>query len=149
MTLADVKSALRDAAHAETGTGVDVASVAAAEAQLGSFPSDYKEFLENFGWLSLGHREIFGLGDDVPPYLDVVRVTLSERSEPGEPIPATAVALMNDGAGNIFYFDCAAVATGDAPVLLWDHEGGSSQAPTVVAPSFSAWLLELVRGASS
>lgn len=42
------------------------------------FPEEYKEILKNFGVISIGSHEIFGLG--VENYLNVIVATKSERN---------------------------------------------------------------------
>lgn len=42
------------------------------------FPEEYKELLKNFGVISIGSHEIFGLGVD--NYLNVIVATKSERN---------------------------------------------------------------------
>ena len=112
---------------------------------LGRLPDDYSYFLREYGWLSVQHLEIFGLGNAVPAYLDVVRMTLAERSEPGSPIPGSYVCVMNDGAGNLFCFDTAKSGGGAGiPIVLWDHELGQDQEPEVSERSFEDWLTALL-----
>jgi len=116
-----------------------------AEEVLGRLPDDYRYFLRQYGWLSVQHLEIFGLGSAVPAYLDVVRMTLAERSEPGSPIPGSYVCVMNDGAGNLFCFDTAESGAGAGiPIVLWDHEIGLDQEPEVRERSFEDWLTALL-----
>lgn len=72
------------------GIGASEEQIAFAERKLGNkFPPSYREFLSIGGWLSIGSNELFGLGDDVPPYLDLVKLTQSERTEAMPPIPST------------------------------------------------------------
>lgn len=84
----------------DRGTGVDDRAIGAAEARLGRFPDDYRAFLNEYGWVGVRSYEIYGLGEDVPPYLDVVRLTLAERTEPAIPLSAGFVGVMNNGAGH-------------------------------------------------
>lgn len=77
------------------------AEVAAAESELGvSFPDSFIEFLRELGWAEVGGSRIYGLGADVPPSLDLVRVNVSERTEMRPRLPAHLVALCNNGAGD-------------------------------------------------
>lgn len=125
--------------------GVSEPEIATAEGFLGRFPEDYRYFLKEYGWLSVGHVEVYGLGSRIPDYLEVVRMTLLERSGSGSPIPETYVCIMNDGAGNLLCFDTAGPNCIKAsPVVFWDHEKGSSQDVEVVAPSFQDWLNHLL-----
>lgn len=123
-----------------SGPGTSADELVEAERILGEFPGDYKEFLAEFGWLEFGSCEVYGLGVDKPDYVDVIRMTLLERSQPAVPLPNSWVCVMNDGAGNLVSFDTARVAEGSSPMLLWDHELGESQRPEILASSFQEWL---------
>jgi hypothetical protein len=70
---------LRDGLRArpEAGTPLPPQEIDLAERRLGSLPEDYRAFLDDFGW-GVGPHEVFGLGVDIPPYLDVVRANESE-----------------------------------------------------------------------
>ncbi|WP_375546595.1 SMI1/KNR4 family protein [Actinophytocola gossypii] len=94
------------------GPGVSNNEIVAAERALGPFPGGYREFLSEFGWLEFGSCEVYGLGSGKPDYMDVVRMTLSERAQPAVPLPESWVCVMNDGAGNLFSFDTNLVASG-------------------------------------
>lgn len=89
----------------------------------------------------MGHWDVFGLGFDVPPYLDLVRVTQSERAEAVPALPEHLVPLMNDGAGNHHALDTSSPSN-DPPVVFWDHEFGENQVPDHEADGFVAWLAE-------
>lgn len=130
-----------------SGRGVSREIIAEAQATLGPFPNDYQEFLGEFGWLEFGPFEIYGLGLGKPDYLDVIRMTTLERSEPANPLPATWVCVMNDGAGNLVSFDTVSVTphNKNCPVMLWDHEFGEGDAPEELAPTFQQWLIGILR----
>jgi hypothetical protein len=127
------------------GEGVSDGEIRNAEGALGRFPDDYRYFLQEYGWISVEHLEIYGLGATVPAYLDVVRMTLSERLETGSPIPESYVCVMNDGAGNLFCFDTARSDQGEvSPIVFWDHELGPDQEPEARERSFEDWLTALL-----
>jgi hypothetical protein len=64
------------------GTGVDEAEIRLAEEALGTrIHGSYRSFISRFGWGGVGHIELHGLGKDVPPHLDLVEITKSERTE--------------------------------------------------------------------
>jgi hypothetical protein len=107
-----------------------------------------QQFLLKYGWLEVNQYEIYGLGDGVPPCLDLARMTLLERSEPAVPIPNSWICVMNDGGGNLICFDSKPISENDpiAPILLWDHELGVTQPPHVLATSFTEWLSTLLSG---
>ncbi len=114
-----------------------------AEQQLGvEFPESYKAFLEQFVWASFEGLELYGLGEDAPAYLDLVKVTLSERTEMRPRLPSRLVPLMNDGAGNHYCLDVGLREQGECPVVFWNHTLGESQGPGYVARNLEEWLSE-------
>lgn len=139
--------ALLEAHEWVSGSGVSTSEVAEAENAIGPLPGDFKEFLLRFGWLEFGSYEVYGLGSGKPDYLDVMRMTLLERTQPAVPLPEGWVCVMNDGAGNLVSFDTGDVV-GNAeyvPVYLWNHELGTNQDPEVLAGSFHGWLVSLLQ----
>ncbi|SRR6266508_4452509 len=143
MQYQELRDALRARPGLEAGTPPPPEEIEAAEPRLGCLPDDYRAFLADFGWVSLGPHEVFGLGVGIPPYLDVVRVNESERAE-GH-LPASLVAVMNDGGGNLSCIDCLAVSSGDAiTVVMWDHEASPTNGPIPLAASFSELLNSVI-----
>jgi SMI1-KNR4 cell-wall len=131
--------ALRARPDLEAGTPLPLPEIDAAVCRLGNLPDDYRAFLADFGWVSAGPHEVFGLGVDIPPYLDVVRVNESEWTE-GR-LPRHLVAVMNDGGGNLSCIDTTAVSKGDGPaIVLWDHEVSPIEGPIPLASTFSDLL---------
>ncbi len=129
--------------EAEFGQGATAREIKLAEEQLGiEFPDSYKAFLGQFGWASKDGLELYGLGKDVPAYLDLVTVTLSERTEMRPYLPRSLVPLMNDGAGNHYCLDVECGEQGECPVVFWDHTLGESQDPEHVARDLETWLSE-------
>jgi cell wall assembly regulator SMI1 len=127
----------------EFGRGATPQEIVLAEQQLEvEFPRSYMAFLEQFGWASLEGLELYGLGEDVPAYLDLVKVTVSERTEMRPRLPNHLVPLMNDGAGNHYCLEFESREQGECPVVFWDHNLGESQDPEFVAPNLEAWLSE-------
>ncbi|MDQ3703999.1 MAG: SMI1/KNR4 family protein [Chloroflexota bacterium] len=134
---------LHSPGQVEFGRGATPQEIQLAEQQLSVvFPRSYKEFLEQFGWASLEGLELYGLGEDVPAYLDLVKVTLSERMEMRPRLPRPLLPLMNDGAGNHYCLDVGSGEQGECPVVFWDHNQGESQDPEYVARNLEAWLSE-------
>jgi cell wall assembly regulator SMI1 len=114
-----------------------------AERELGvTFPPDLKQYLARFGHIEVGHLEFFGLGDQIPDYLNLVRVTTIERTESGCPLPSDLVPLLNDGGGNLYCI--AAGGSRSGQVLFWDHDAGPDQEPEVCASSLETWASELL-----
>ena len=143
MFSAELIRRLRSCQEAEFGRGATPQEIERAEEQLGvRLPESYKAFLRHFGWASLEGLELYGLGEDVPAYLDLVKVTLSERTQMRPRLPRRLVPLMNDGAGNHYCLDAASSEQGQRPVVFWDHNLGESQDPEYVAPDLETWLSE-------
>ena len=142
MSYDELRTILQSRQDLQLGTSETEEEVAAAEQQLGQLPSDYKNFLQEFGSVTFGYSEIFGLGEGLAPYLNVVTMTLAEREEGG--LPPHLVPVMNDGGGNL---TCLVVKqdSDDDAVVIWDHEGSRRTGPRPVAASFSEWLLGLAR----
>ena len=132
--------AMPDAQH---GTGVDAAQITAAARTLGTrFPADYSGFLARLGWAVIGPQEIFGPGSDLPLlWMDVAAVTAQERLDGG--LPAELIAVHADRGGNFHCLDTSQVdAAGLAPVVFWAHDDQAHV--RVVAPTFMAWLQDLI-----
>lgn len=122
---------------AKLGFGAPADAIEGAEHALRvCFPPALREYLTRFGWLQAGHRDFFGLGPGIPPYLDLVRMTSSEREDVGCPIPHHLVPVLNDGGGNHY---CVSPTGG---VVFWDHTLSASQQPEQCSPDFEAWLCE-------
>lgn len=138
----DVLAVLRRHPKVKMGAGVDDKEIVAAEAALGlRFPSSFRRYLAELGWVTIDENEIYGLGPGVSNHCDLVRVALSERAEMEPPIPLHLLPLMNDGGGNHY---CLDVSDAVAAVVFFDHELTGDQITMPVAPSFDAWLLSLL-----
>lgn len=144
MALDELERILRFRDDAAIGRGVTDEAVHAAEEALEvPFPPDLKDYLKRFGHIEVGHFELFGLGEETPEYLDIVRVTKSERTESGCPLPVNLVPLLNDGGGNLY---CVAVSDNQAgSIVLWDHEAGPRQEPDRYASCLEEWVLGLLQ----
>lgn len=142
----EVATALRSHPDAEFGAGATGLDINQAEDHLQVvLPAEYKRFLREFGWAYVpGAGEVYGLGTDVVWHRDLVRVTLSERTEMRPRVPPYLVPILNDGGGNHYCLDTRPGADGECPVLLWDHELGEDQEPYVEARNFSLWLANLL-----
>lgn len=128
MTYEQLRERLRSAGLKRRGASA--AEIEEAELSLGvRFPDQYRRFLAEFGWGGVAHGELYGLGPDVPPHLDLVRATISERSEMAPAIPGHLLPVMNNGGGDHYCLDTSVV--GEAPVVFWSHEEPADQEPWV------------------
>lgn len=140
----DVSERLRSLPDKEVGQGATDEAIRQAERELGvTFPDGYRAFLRDFGWGGFGF-ELFGLGPGVPRHLDLIHITLSERTEPFIRIPHHLVPIMNDGGGNHYCLDTASMRGGECPVVFWDHELSEDQVPSKDADAFASWLDERI-----
>jgi hypothetical protein len=124
------------------GKGATELEIQEAQQRLGLLiQGDYRKFLLDFGWGGVGHLELYGLGADVPPFLNLITITHSERTEMSPPLKQELIPVMNDGGGNLYCLDSTSVGP---RVVFWNHEGGSAQIPAVEAEDFSSWFAELM-----
>ncbi len=138
-----VAERIRELDSGDVGTGVSEDAVTAAEAALAvKLVGGYREFLLVFGFGGVEDVELYGLGG--PDYLDVVQITKSERAIAEPQLPHHLVPIWNDGGGNLY---CLNTREGEEhPIVFWDHELGSDQAPDIDAPDFATWMMEQLDG---
>jgi hypothetical protein len=143
MTFDELTQLLEKKPSKNFGQGASEAEINAVSARLGvNLVGGYRLFLRRFGWGGVGSIELYGLGADVPPYLDLGAVTRSEREEMRPALPVHLIPLMNDGGGNLYCFDSR--VAGEPPIVFWDHTAGQQQVPGQVASDFVSWLAERV-----
>lgn len=143
MTFDELAETMQRSPSKSLGRGASETEINTASARLGvNLAGGYRHFLQRFGWGGVGSIELFGLGADVPPYLNLTAMTLSEREEAAPALPLYLIPLMNDGGGNLFCLDSR--MADQPPVVFWDHTAGEQQEPVQVAPDFLAWLAERV-----
>ncbi|WP_175494136.1 SMI1/KNR4 family protein [Herbiconiux ginsengi] len=135
----ELKAVLSSRRDLERGNGATEAELSAAEMQIGSIPQEFRQFLMDFGWVILGHYEVFGVGEGITARNDLVSETLNERSYGRIP---NLVPVMNDGAGNLYCVTQDSITP--SPVLLSTLD--SSPDYVVEQAGFSSWLLNLARG---
>jgi hypothetical protein len=123
------------------GKGATEQEVASAESALGlRIQGPYREFLLRFGWARIIREEFFGLGQDVPPGLNVLEISLRERNKSQPRLRKEYIPVRHDGGGN---FDCiyvGAIRGLENPMILWEREEGAQQTPEQTAADFSEWL---------
>lgn len=143
MTFNELSELLQSNPTKSFGQGVSDAEIDTASAELEvDLTGGYRLFLMRFGWGGVGSIEIFGLGEDVPPYLSLTVMTRSERDEMTPALPVHLIPLMNDGGGNLYCLDTRGV--GEPSVVFWGHTAGELQEPPRVASDFTRWLAERV-----
>ncbi len=140
----DLLAAFDEGAPAGTTyTGVSEKEIAEAEEELSiKFPPSYRWFLGEIGaanWPDM----VYGLGPQVPHYLNVVRMTYSEQREVGNPMPPFLIPICPDGAGNHYCLDSSQQVI-EYPIVFWQHDLPNNQVPQPVAISFSVWLQEFI-----
>lgn len=144
VTYDDLKRELETDPEIRSGQGATSEEIQNAERALGvPFPSTYRRFLEDFGWLDGYGDRVFGLGADVPAANDLVRETLAERTEFRPYLPPHLIPLHNDGAGNLAALDTKRDGD-DPPVVLWDHEFDEDQEPETEEENLIEWLAQLI-----
>jgi hypothetical protein len=122
------------------GKGVDEDEIEGASRTLKTpIYGSYRRFLKRFGWARIADFGLYGLGSDVPQYLDLVIVTESERMEVDPPLPEHLLPIMNNGAGDLICLDTRA-SPNEPPVVTWWHEDGPDQVPEPTATDFLLWL---------
>jgi cell wall assembly regulator SMI1 len=129
----------------ECGKGASQEEVRIAEINLGvTFPKSFRQFLNEYGWARFGHQELYGLGRDVPAYLELIRNTRAEREKMHPFLLPDLVPLMNDGAGNHYCLDTRMMKEGECPVVFWNHELGENQDPERVSDDFVNWIIGIL-----
>ncbi|WP_022878427.1 SMI1/KNR4 family protein [Microbacterium sp. B19] len=128
-------SLIRGTPNPLTGTGVDEAMIADAEAGVGTLPHDYRRFLRDVGWAMLGGTAVWGLGDGFPYDESFVELTLSERERYG--LPSHLIAFSNNGAGDMLCFARQDDGATDERVFVHLHE---TRRTVAEAGSFLEWL---------
>ncbi|WP_158237533.1 SMI1/KNR4 family protein [Bradyrhizobium forestalis] len=129
----------------EHGSGATTEEIADCERQLGvRFAGSFADYLQSYGWLSVGTNEIYGLGAEIGLWRRLKEMTLSERTEMYPPLPSYLVAFYNDGFGNQHCLDTRYVVDGEQRIVFWNHEAGPDQTPKFIAGSFADWLRQLI-----
>jgi len=129
----------------ECGAGATTEEISYAETSLKTtFPESYRQFLQEFGWAGFAHEELYGLGSDVPFYLELVRNTNAERNQMRPSLLPYLVPLMNDGFGNHYCLDTRMMRKSECPVVFWNHELGEDQHLELVSDTFDTWLSDML-----
>jgi hypothetical protein len=128
---------------------IDYALIKSAENHLGVlFPKSYKEFLSQYGFISLGGCEIFGIIDsdfinsEVP---DAVWLAMDNRKNFN--FPKYLIPIYDVGEGTTYCLDTSQMnEEGECPVVAWPL-GGYGQTPVleIVAKDFGEFFLNKVK----
>lgn len=145
MSLNDLEQSINAFPDKDVGKGATQEEIALAEVTLGvTFSISYSGFLHKYGWARFAHEDLYGLGADVPPYLELVKHTFVERNAMRPSLPPNLIPVMNDGGGNHYCLDSTQTQNGECPIVFWDHDLGEDQLPEPVSTSFEVWLLDLL-----
>ena len=119
---------IRKTPQCRFGDGASDADIARAESQLGvEIRGGYREFLRRFGWMYIAEDEelepfiVCGLGG--AEEADVVRFTMTERTEMSPALPTTLIAVHDTHAGDRFCLDTSTNSGGEPSVVLFTHDG--------------------------
>ncbi|MEM4409766.1 MAG: SMI1/KNR4 family protein [Candidatus Caldarchaeum sp.] len=114
----EISRRIRGMEETKFGRGASEEQISEAEQLLGiTFPPSYKKFLSEFGWADIDGEEIYGLGDDVPSSLHLVRKTLAEREAAG--LPLYWIPIHQTWLGNLTCLDGSRSRRREYPVVLW------------------------------
>ena len=110
------------------------AQIDQAEQQLGiQFSLEYQQYLSGCGVISLGSKEIYGLGVKDTSYLNLLTIVPDLRQYPG--YPTQAVPLLEIGDGHYYLYD-----NYSQTVLTWALPNGGK--PKEIAQSLEKFLLD-------
>jgi hypothetical protein len=77
MSIEEMRERIKAFDDKDCGHGATANEIGEAENALSVvFPQSYHRFLREFGWARFSHQELYGLGSDVPAYLEIVRNTV-------------------------------------------------------------------------
>lgn len=147
MSAGVIRTVLQDF-HGEIqhGPGATTEEIADCEHELGvRFVGSFADYLQTYGWLSVGANDVYGLGANIELWRRLKEVTLSERTEMHPPLPPHLVAFHNDGFGNHACLDTRNVIDDEHGVVFWNHDAGPDQTPQPIAVSFADWLRQLIK----
>ena len=146
MSVDTIRTILQDfRGEIESGPGATAEEIVDCERELGvRFVGSFANYLQTYGWLSVGANEIFGVGANIELWRRLKEMTLSERIEMYPPLPPYLVAFYNDGFGNQHCLDTRDVVGSEHQIVFWNHDAGPDQIPEPIASSFADWLRQLI-----
>jgi hypothetical protein len=142
----DIKAVLETfSGEIEHGQGASPEGITSCESALGvQFIGGFAGYLRQYGWLTIGSNELFGLGANIESWRDLTEITLSERAEMYPPLPSYLVTFYNDGLGNQHCLDTRIAVNDEYPIVFWNHELGPDQVLDLICSSFLQWLRDLI-----
>jgi hypothetical protein len=111
-----------------------------AEAQLETgvkFPADFVEYLREFGWLSIEHLEFFGLGEQIPKFLNL-KVMAAEEWDSGG-LDRNYLPIWNNGGGDLDCIDLQLSTASKSVICSIYHD---TKQVEKVSDDFETWLCE-------
>lgn len=112
------------------------------------FPKSYLAFLKDYGFCSLGGREIYGIIDNqfedssIP---DAIWLNYRNRTDFDQ--PEHIIVISDVGEGSYYALDLSQMNDQqECPVVIWPS-GGYEETPEleIVAPDFGTWFLNEVK----
>lgn len=129
-----------------TAGGKTIAEIQKAEELLGiRFSRQYRDFCENYGYLSFYGNEIFGIDIDNMEELEgnCVAYALNDREEYG--LPHSYIPIYNYGDGTMAYMDCSILNEEEEPrIVILEHDGSYYNVIETAAEDFGDFILGLV-----
>lgn len=135
--------ALSELPDGERGIGASLQEIRDAEIILGGrLTGSYQVFLRRIGWLDLARLSVYGLGADVPQFLNLLRNVSFERNEAYPALRQELIPISNDGAGNHYCLSLGTPEREEAPVVIWYHDApeGANQVVEETDKSFALFL---------
>jgi hypothetical protein len=142
----DVRSCLKTVPDLRQGKGATEADLRELVSVWGPLPVDFKQYLQEFGWLAFGAYELYGLGPDVPSHLNVVDRSRELWNGDGNYKLPSALLPLYEGGG---WFYCLSRLHHGQPVVCWSQEYddlGEGQPYDETYSSWSRWIVDYVLG---
>jgi hypothetical protein len=130
-------TALRAAPDVEHGAGASEQDLAELRQLFTPLPPDFDAYLRRYGWIRIGSVELFGLGEDVPSYLDIIERCLAMRAgQLGWELPPEFLCFGESGAEWIYCLWAAPAGATRVVMLDLDEATGQVQ---VIESEFATW----------
>jgi SMI1-KNR4 cell-wall len=122
------------------GLAVSDIQIANAEYLLNiKFPADYFEYLKIFGWLEVDHYEFFGLGENIPKFLNLELIAPQEW-ETGD-LSKNLLPIWNNGGGDLY---CIDLKLSDKKVSTISVFSNGDRQSEIVEIGFEKWLTKML-----